>query len=55
MGRMEGRPLTDHTETKDEHWRILETGRRAGLMTQGRRIGDIQQARLTVPGHEKKT
>lgn len=29
MGRLEGRPLTDHKEAKVDHWTIQETGRYA--------------------------
>lgn len=35
---LEGRPLTDHKETKVDHWRIQETGRCADLMAQGKRF-----------------
>lgn len=30
MGRLEGRPLTDHKEAKVDHWTIQETGRLVG-------------------------
>lgn len=35
---LEGRPLTDHKETKVDHWRIQETGRCADLMARGKRF-----------------
>lgn len=47
--------LTDHKETKVDHWRIQETGRCAGMMAQGKKNGEIYQSRLTEPGQEKKT